>query len=139
MRPLVARNHFGLGRLYRLAGERAQAEEHLASAISMLGELDMRFWFKRAAEELATLGQLIVVSRRHAELAEYLGQQLSGDSVTVVLDRRRSERRVAEGPHDEERRRDNRRGNPDVDATLESRGFVVIPPVGKTTGPDPGA
>ena len=47
MRPLLGRNHLGLGRVYRQAGDRAHAEDHLATASTLLSQLDMRFWFKR--------------------------------------------------------------------------------------------
>jgi hypothetical protein len=56
MRPLVAHCHFGLGRLYRRAGKREQAQEHLTTATAMYGEMDMRFWLEQAQAELSGLG-----------------------------------------------------------------------------------
>lgn len=47
MRPLVARCHLGLGRLYRSAG-RAESAEHLETAASLLGDLHMRHWLDPA-------------------------------------------------------------------------------------------
>ena len=55
MRPLVAHCHLGLGKLYRRAGKRAQAQEHLSTATTMYREMDMRFWFTQAQTEIAAL------------------------------------------------------------------------------------
>jgi tetratricopeptide (TPR) repeat protein len=52
MRPLVAHCHLGLGKLYRRAGEREQAHEHLTTAATMYREMEMRFWLKQAEREL---------------------------------------------------------------------------------------
>jgi tetratricopeptide (TPR) repeat protein len=43
MRPLVAHCHLGLGKLYHRTGDRAKAEEHLATAATMYREMDMKF------------------------------------------------------------------------------------------------
>ena len=43
MRPLVARCHRGLGKLYRQTGDRAKAEEHLATGATMCREMGMAF------------------------------------------------------------------------------------------------
>jgi hypothetical protein len=48
MRPLIAHCHLGLGNLSRQTGRREQAAEHLATATSMYGEMDMQFWFQKA-------------------------------------------------------------------------------------------
>ena len=55
MRPLVAHCHLGLGRLYRRAGKRQEAQEHLGTAITMYREMDMRFWLEQAEAELRAL------------------------------------------------------------------------------------
>ena len=52
MRPLVARCHLGLGRLYRQAGQGAAAKEHLGTARTMLAQMEMRFWLEQAEAEL---------------------------------------------------------------------------------------
>jgi class 3 adenylate cyclase/tetratricopeptide (TPR) repeat protein len=52
MRPLVAHCHLGLGKLYRRTGDRAKAEEHLASANAMYREMEMNFWLEKVAAEL---------------------------------------------------------------------------------------
>jgi tetratricopeptide (TPR) repeat protein len=56
LRPLMAHCHLGLGVLYRRAGTRQQAREHLTIATTMYREMEMPFWLERAkadAEELA--------------------------------------------------------------------------------------
>jgi class 3 adenylate cyclase/tetratricopeptide (TPR) repeat protein len=53
MRPLAAHCHLGLGKLYRLTGQLAQARDHLTTAITMYREMDMRFWLEQA-EEMAS-------------------------------------------------------------------------------------
>jgi class 3 adenylate cyclase/tetratricopeptide (TPR) repeat protein len=52
MRPQTARCHFGLGRLYRRTGQLEQAQEHLATAITMYREMDMRFWLEKAEADI---------------------------------------------------------------------------------------
>ena len=48
MRPLIAHCHLGLGRLHRRLNRREQACEHLATATSMYGDMDMSFWLGQA-------------------------------------------------------------------------------------------
>lgn len=55
MRPLVAHCHLGLGKLYRLTGDRTKAEEHLTTAVTMYREMGMAFWREKA---VAVLGPL---------------------------------------------------------------------------------
>jgi class 3 adenylate cyclase/tetratricopeptide (TPR) repeat protein len=56
LRPLTARCHDGLGKLYRRAGKREQAREQLASATNLYGRMDMRFWLEQTHAELTSLG-----------------------------------------------------------------------------------
>ena len=56
MRPLVAHCHLGLGKLYRRAGTRVQAQEQLATATTMYRDMGMRFWLEQATVETAALG-----------------------------------------------------------------------------------
>jgi uncharacterized protein HemY len=56
LRPLVAHCHLGLGRLYRRAGKGREAQEHLTSATSMYGEMDMRAWLEQAQAEAKDSG-----------------------------------------------------------------------------------
>ena len=48
MRPLVAHCRLGLGLLSRRMGRGARAREHLAAAIAMSREMDMRLWLAPA-------------------------------------------------------------------------------------------
>jgi tetratricopeptide (TPR) repeat protein len=43
MRPLVAHCHLGLGKLYQRTGERQEASEHLATAVTMYGDMGMTY------------------------------------------------------------------------------------------------
>jgi tetratricopeptide (TPR) repeat protein len=54
-RPLAARCHLGLGRLYRQAGRGRVAEGHLLTARTMLADMEMRVWLEQADEELGRL------------------------------------------------------------------------------------
>ncbi len=52
MRPLVARCHFGLGRLYDLMDNRQHAEEHLSAAVDLFDQMAMVFWQTQAETAL---------------------------------------------------------------------------------------
>jgi class 3 adenylate cyclase/tetratricopeptide (TPR) repeat protein len=52
MRPLATHCHFGLGKLYRRAGKRQEAQEHLATATTMYRDMEMRFWPEQVEAEL---------------------------------------------------------------------------------------
>ena len=56
MRPLIAHCHADLGKLYRRIGTRQQAEEHLATATTMMREMEMGVWLEKAEAELKELG-----------------------------------------------------------------------------------
>jgi hypothetical protein len=51
----MAHCHLGLGALYRRAGTRQGAREHLTTAGAMFGEMDMRYWLEQAEAELKEL------------------------------------------------------------------------------------
>ena len=51
----MAHCHLGLGVLYRRAGKRQQAREHLTTAATMFGEMDMRFWLEQAEAAMKEL------------------------------------------------------------------------------------
>jgi tetratricopeptide (TPR) repeat protein len=55
LRPLMAHCHLGLGGLYRRAGTREQARKHLARAVTMFGEMEMRHWRKQSQMAMAEL------------------------------------------------------------------------------------
>jgi class 3 adenylate cyclase/tetratricopeptide (TPR) repeat protein len=50
MRPLIAHCHLGLSRLFRRTGDKAQANAHLTTAMTMYREMEMRFWLEQAKE-----------------------------------------------------------------------------------------
>ncbi|HSB42803.1 MAG TPA: adenylate/guanylate cyclase domain-containing protein [Methylomirabilota bacterium] len=129
MRPLQARAHLGLGRLLRLTGDRDRAEEHLARALGLLREMDMRLWLSRTAEELLHLGHLFVVARHNIQLYDYLKREYAGEPVTVILDRRHGERRERAEPTATERRSVERRRQIRVDESIRTRGFAVVPEI----------
>ncbi len=52
MRPLVAHCHLGLGKLYGRTGDRAKADEHLTTAVTMYREMGMGFWLMQAEAAL---------------------------------------------------------------------------------------
>jgi tetratricopeptide (TPR) repeat protein len=51
MRPLVAHCHFGLGKLYRRSGKRAQARQHVATATTQYRDMGMTYWREQAEAE----------------------------------------------------------------------------------------
>jgi tetratricopeptide (TPR) repeat protein len=55
MRPLMAHCHLGLGVLSRRAGTRQEAREHLTTASTLFGEMDMRYWREQAEAEMREL------------------------------------------------------------------------------------
>jgi class 3 adenylate cyclase/tetratricopeptide (TPR) repeat protein len=55
LRPLLARCHLGLGRLYRSAGDRERARVELTEAAHMLRAMDMRTWREQAEAEQTAL------------------------------------------------------------------------------------
>ncbi len=127
MQPLVARIQLGLGGLRAVAGRRQEAEEQLAVALGLLREMDMRFWLARAAEGLMALGHLFVVARYDVQLCDYLKQEFANEPVTVILDRREGERRRGGQAPGADRRRADRRSRPDVEESLRTLGFAIIP------------
>jgi class 3 adenylate cyclase/tetratricopeptide (TPR) repeat protein len=56
MRPLLARGHLGIGRLYLRGGDRERAEDHLRSATRLFGAMGMPLWLRQAADSLSQLG-----------------------------------------------------------------------------------
>jgi len=56
MRPLLARSHLGIGRLYLRAGDRDRAEDHLLTATRLFIAMDMPLWLRQAASSLSEHG-----------------------------------------------------------------------------------
>jgi hypothetical protein len=48
MRPLVAHCHLRLGTLYRRTGKMPEAHQHLATAMPMYHDMEMRSWLEQA-------------------------------------------------------------------------------------------
>jgi tetratricopeptide (TPR) repeat protein len=55
LHPLAAQCHLGLGKRYRSAGQRENAEQHLNTAAALFRELGMQFWLEQAQSQLASL------------------------------------------------------------------------------------
>ena len=74
--------------------------------------------------------QLVVVSRQHADLYVYLRDRFATSradiEVEIILDRRLGERRRESAPVPVQRRHQDRRHRPDVDAQLRERSHVVV-------------
>jgi hypothetical protein len=51
LRPFMAHCHLGLGVLCRRAGKVQEAREHITTAATMFGEMDMRYWREQAEAE----------------------------------------------------------------------------------------
>jgi hypothetical protein len=54
LRPLLAHCHLAFGERYQ-RGARQPARDHLATAVTMFGEMDMRYWREHAEAELKEL------------------------------------------------------------------------------------
>jgi tetratricopeptide (TPR) repeat protein len=55
LRPLVARCHFGLSKLYRRTDKPEQAREHFTTATTLYREMGMPHWLEQAEAELRAL------------------------------------------------------------------------------------
>ena len=153
MRPLVAHCHFGLGKLHRRRGNRAEADEHLRTAIAMFRGMDMRFWAEAADappgelaatdlptrsgrqtdgghEDLTTgpgVPALLIVSMERPDLYDYLRQRIEAEATgQVIVDRRLGERRQCSKGHEPERRQADRRLRPGVGPELKRFGFAIV-------------
>jgi hypothetical protein len=52
MRPLIARCHAGLARLYRRSDRSTEADQHLQTATTMYREMGMKYWLEQLEAEL---------------------------------------------------------------------------------------
>jgi tetratricopeptide (TPR) repeat protein len=113
MRPLLARAHLGIGRLYLRAGAPDQAEDHLLTATRRFIAMDMPLWLRQAITTLSELGCLLIVDREQPMLYDYLSRFVGvGESIRVVLDT------PAVRPRDEAHRQR-------VDLMLRSHGLSI--------------
>ncbi len=117
MRPLLARSHLGLGRLWLGIGERGRAEDELLAATRLFCEMDMGLWVHQTMATLSQLGRLLIVAADRRDLYEYLHRTLGDQWISVVLDRTERVPAAAEG--DDGRNRDR------IDAMLRSRGLSI--------------
>ena len=115
MRPLLARTHLGIGRLYVRASDRDRAEDHFLAATRLFIAMDMPLWLRPALSSLSELGRLLIVGRDHRSLYEYLIRMLApGGPMRVVMDAPGCGPRV-----DDEVRRQH------VEGMLQSHGLSV--------------
>jgi tetratricopeptide (TPR) repeat protein len=56
MRPLVSHCHHGLGRVRHRRGQHALAQQHFATALTMMREMDMGLWRERVEAEASRCG-----------------------------------------------------------------------------------
>jgi tetratricopeptide (TPR) repeat protein len=115
MRPLLARSHLGIGRLYVRAGDRDRAEDHLLTATRLFIAMDMPLWLRLTASSLSELGRHLIVAHDQRSLYEYLSRALApGGPIRVILDASGS------GPGiDDEARRQH------VEGMLQSHGLSI--------------
>ena len=126
MRPLLARAHYELGLLCRRAQDPGKAGEHLAAATVLFHEQGIAEWMARSADEIMSLGRLVVVTRSRPALYEGLRRhQRAGDGAQIFLDRRLRQRREMAGLPTAERRRGDRRCRGENGAALETWGLLV--------------
>jgi tetratricopeptide (TPR) repeat protein len=127
MQPVVAHVKMGLGRVMRIAGDRARAEEYLVTAFMLFRGMDVPFWVRKCGEEMMQLGELFVVARYNPQLYDYLQREFSHEErIRIIMDRRVGERRQRAVPASGERRQNDRRRHQDVDTNLRERGFVIL-------------
>jgi hypothetical protein len=71
--------------------------------------------------------RIVIVSRQHPDLYVYLSDRFAAErDIEVILDRRLTERRQDRLRVNVERRRQDRRDHPDIDALLRERSHVVV-------------
>jgi tetratricopeptide (TPR) repeat protein len=119
MRPLLARSHLGIGRLYLRARDRVRAEDHLLLATRLFIAMDMPLWLQQSVTSLSELGRLLIVARDKRDLYEYLSRALAPDGrLSVVLD---DEHELAGGRPGREDAKERQR----VEAMLQSQGLSI--------------
>jgi predicted ATPase len=87
MRPLLARSHLGIARLYVRAGDRNRAEDHILAATRLFITLDMPFWLRHAVSSVSELGRLLIVAPEHRNLYDYLIRMVAPNGpIRVIMD-----------------------------------------------------
>jgi len=119
MRPLLARGHLGIGRLYLRAGDRVRAEDHLLRATRLFVAMDMPFWFQEVVTSLSELGRVLIVAHNQGALFDYLSHALTQSApLRAVLD---DEREPTGGRSGREDTRERQR----VESMLQSLGLSI--------------
>ena len=127
MLPVIAHAHLGLGRVLRLGGDRAAAEEHVVTAFMQFRGMAVPYWVKKCGEEMMQLGDIFIVARYNPQLYDYLQREFSHEErIRIIMDRRVAERRQRAEAAPGERRQGDRRRQHDVDANLHERGVVIL-------------
>jgi tetratricopeptide (TPR) repeat protein len=128
MQPVIAHAKLGLGRVMRLAGDRARAEEYVVAAFMLFRSMDVPYCVKKCGMEMMELGETFVVARYNPQLYDYLQREFNHEArIRIIMDRRMSDRRRHTIPVSGERRQSERRRSESVDAHLRERGFVIVP------------
>ena len=128
MQPVVAHAKLGLGRVMRLAGDRARAEEYVVAAFMLFCGMDVPYCVRKCGVEMMQLGETFVVARYNPQLYDYLQREFNHEArIRIIVDRRMAERRRRAVPVPGERRQSGRRRNESADAHLRERGIVILP------------
>jgi tetratricopeptide (TPR) repeat protein len=115
MRPLLARTHLGIGRLYIRASDRGRAEDHLLAATRLVITTDMPLWLRQAVSSLSELGRVLIVAPDHRSVYEYLIRALApGGPMRIIMDAPGGDRGL-----DDEGRRQH------IERMLESHGLCI--------------
>ena len=85
MRPLLARAHLGIGRLYLRDGDHHRAENHLLTATCLFVAMDMSFWFGQVLSTLQKLGRVLIVAGNRRSLYDDLSRALPADGPMRVI------------------------------------------------------
>jgi len=102
MRPLLARAHLGIGRLYFRSGARDRAEDHLLIATRQFITSDMPLWLRQATMTLSELGHVLIVDRGQPMLYDYLSRFVgTGEPIRIVLDTPADRPRIGDEMHRE--------------------------------------
>ena len=87
MRPLLARAHDGIGRLFLRAGNRDRAESHLLTALGLFIAMHMPRRVRQAASACGKLGTVLAVAADRRDVYDYLSGTLGPDApIAIVAD-----------------------------------------------------
>ena len=88
MRPLLARSHLGIARLYVRAGDRNRAEDHIPGGHAPVHHAwTCRSGSGSAVSSVSELGRLLIVAPDHRNLYDYLIRVVAPDGpIRVIMD-----------------------------------------------------